>query len=333
MPADPKRLERFDSLIARFPEVSVLVLGDLMLDEFIWGKVSRISPEAPVPVVEVQRTEFYPGGAANVVRNLTEFTKKTAVVGAVGRDAGGAKVKDLLREGGSDISGVIEIGDRPTIHKTRVIARQQQVVRVDREVVAPLSPLDTGILSDFLAREIGRHDAVVIEDYGKGLLSQQLVDVAIAEARKKGKIVTVDLNPKNPLDWKGATAVKPNRGEAFASAGIVDDGTPAAVFRAAAVLQERWKTDRLLITLGEEGMLLFEKGKEPHHTPTRAQKVFDVSGAGDTAIALFTLALAVGATGIEAAELSNHASGVVVGKLGTATLTPDELRASFRDDA
>ncbi len=162
------------------------------------------------------------------------------------------------------------------------------------------------------------------------MIDQEIVDATIATARQYGKIVTVDLNPKNPLNWKGATAVKPNRVEALACAGIDDRGGREAVDKAAAILRDRWQTQYLLITLGEEGMLLFEKDKaDPYHTPTKAQKVFDVSGAGDTAIALFTLALAAGSTGIEAAEVSNHASGVVVGKLGTATLTPEELLSSL----
>jgi D-beta-D-heptose 7-phosphate kinase/D-beta-D-heptose 1-phosphate adenosyltransferase len=325
--------ERADALIRQFTDLHVLVLGDIMLDEFVWGKVTRISPEAPVPVVEVQSSSTYPGGAANVVRNLAPFTRRTAVVGAVGTDRFGERLRDLLRESGTDVSGIIDARDRCTGHKMRIIGRQQQMVRVDRETVGPLHPDDREKVIAFLRREIAAYDAVIIEDYGKGLLDQEVVDVAIAEARRHGKIVTVDLNPKNPLNWNGATAVKPNRPEALACAGIEDDGTLDCVQRAAAILQERWKTDYLLVTLGEDGMFLFDRkegtGGKPFHIPTRAQKVFDVSGAGDTAIALFTLALAAGGTGTEAAEMSNHASGVVVGKLGTATLTPDELRESF----
>jgi len=327
----PIPADRLDALLARFAGLKVLVLGDLMLDEFIWGKVTRISPEAPVPVVEVQRSEYYPGGAANVVRNLAQFTRHTAVAGAVGRDLFGAKLKELLAAEGGDVSGVVEVGDRGTIHKMRIIGRQQQIVRVDRETVGPLQPEDAAAVIALLRREIPKCDAVIVEDYGKGLLTQEIVDAAIGEARRHGKVVTVDLNPKNPLDWSGATAVKPNRPEAIACAGLHEDSPGAGdlVQRAAAILRERWKTDYLLITLGEDGMLLFQEGKPAYHTPTRAQKVFDVSGAGDTAIALFTLALAAGASGVEAAELSNHASGVVVGKLGTATLTPAELRESL----
>ncbi|SDU08854.1 D-beta-D-heptose 7-phosphate kinase / D-beta-D-heptose 1-phosphate adenosyltransferase [Verrucomicrobium sp. GAS474] len=329
LPAD-----RLDALLGRFAHLKVLVLGDLMLDEFLWGKVSRISPEAPVPVVEVQRSESYPGGAANVVRNLAEFTPHTAVVGAVGRDTFGETLKGLLSTHASDVSGIVEVGDRHTIHKMRIIGRQQQIVRVDREKIAPLLPRDAATVIAFLKREIPKFDAVIIEDYGKGLITQEIVDATIGEARRHGKIVTVDLNPKNPLNWNGATAVKPNRPEAIACAGLHEDSPTAdgvdVVRQAAAILRERWQTDYLLITLGEEGMLLFDKDKPaPYHTPTQAQKVFDVSGAGDTAIALFTLALAAGATGIEAAEISNHASGVVVGKLGTATLTLAELRESL----
>ncbi|MDE1170709.1 MAG: PfkB family carbohydrate kinase [Verrucomicrobium sp.] len=324
---------RCQELLAKFSSLRVLVVGDLMLDEFIWGQVSRISPEAPVPVVEVQSSSFYPGGAANVVRNLDAFTHRTSVVGAIGADPAGGQLRGLLEAGGCDVSGLVELSDRPTTHKMRIIGRQQQIVRVDRETIGALPAEAKARVVAALRREIPLCDAVLIEDYGKGLLDQEIVDAAIAAAREHKKIVTVDLNPKNPLDWRGATAVKPNRLEALACAGVDDRGghDKTAVDRAAAILRERWQTDYLLITLGEEGMFLFEKGKaEPYHTPTRAQKVFDVSGAGDTAIALFTLALAAGATGIEAAEISNHASGVVVGKLGTATLTPQELLESLQ---
>jgi len=321
---------RFDELIEQFSGLRLLVVGDVMLDEFVWGKVSRISPEAPVPVVEVQSASFYPGGAANVLRNLACFTPHTTAVGAVGRDTYGAQLKELLRAEGTSVDGVIEIEGRVTGHKMRIIGRQQQIVRVDRETVGPIDAASRDKLIDFLRREIPKHDAVILEDYGKGLLDQVLVDAAIAEARAHKKILTVDLNPRNPLNWNGATAVKPNRPEALACAGLNDGDDPQIIDQAAAILQQRWQTDYLLITVGEDGMYLFKEGKARYHTPTRAQKVFDVSGAGDTAISIFTLALAAGASGIEAAELSNHASGVVVGKLGTATLTPDELRASFR---
>ncbi len=323
--------ERLDHLLAQVKNVRILVIGDLMLDEFIWGKVSRISPEAPVPVVEVERSTNYPGGAANVVRNLCAFTPHAAMAGVVGKDATGAELIELLNEGGACAEGVHQSPDRPTTRKTRIIARHQQVVRVDRELKSPLTPKERETLLAFLIQEIPKVDALIIEDYGKGMLDQALVQRILQEAQRHGKIVTVDPNPHNVLDWSGATAIKPNRSEALAAAGLSHREDKEAVSDAAKILLQRWKTNYLLITLGDEGMLLYHGTDKPFHTPTRAQEVFDVTGAGDTAIALFTLALAAGSTGIEAAELANHASGVVVGKLGTATLTPDELRQSFQE--
>ena len=173
------------------------------------------------------------------------------------------------------------------------------------------------------------HDAIILEDYAKGLIDQELVTLVISEAKAAGKIVAIDPNPHNPFDWSGGTVLKPNRREAFLTAQMPDSKEQADILRAASVLQKKHAIRHLLITLGEAGMLLLEEGQKPYHTPTRAQEVFDVSGAGDTAIAAFTLALAAGATGVEAAEIANHAAGVVVGKLGTATLTVDELRAMF----
>jgi D-glycero-beta-D-manno-heptose-7-phosphate kinase len=317
----------------------ILVAGDLMLDEFIWGKVSRISPEAPVPVVAVDRETSYPGGAANVARNLREFTPHAAVLGLVARDAAGQRLRELLVTGGIDTAGVVERGSGPTTVKTRIIARTQQVVRVDRELKESPGTAERRALLDALGAALPQVDAVIIEDYGKGLLDLDLAGEFVAEARAAGKPVSVDPNPNNPIPWHGVTVVKPNRHEAFAAAGI-PWSEPAShpledrpLLKAGEILLEKWETDQLLITLSEMGMLLFTRDGQRHHTPTRAREVFDVSGAGDTAISLYTLALCAGATPVEAAEIANHASGVVVGKLGTATLTPAELLASFENHA
>ena len=317
----------------------ILVAGDLMLDEFIWGKVSRISPEAPVPVVAVDRETFYPGGAANVARNLREFTPHAAVLGLAGRDSAGQRLRDLLAAGGIDTAGVVERGSGPTTVKTRIIARTQQVVRVDRELNESPGTAERRALLEALDAALPGVDAVILEDYGKGLLDRDLADEIAAKARAAGKPVAVDPNPNNPIPWHGVTVIKPNRHEAFAAAGI-PWSEPSAhpledkqLLKAGEILLEKWDTDQLLITLSELGMLLFTRNGVRHHTPTRAREVFDVSGAGDTAIALYTLALCAGATPVEASEIANHASGVVVGKLGTATLTPAELLASFQNHA
>jgi D-beta-D-heptose 7-phosphate kinase/D-beta-D-heptose 1-phosphate adenosyltransferase len=326
---------RLSQIAGRFAGQRILVAGDLMLDEFLWGQVSRISPEAPVPVVDVASESYYPGGAANVARNVREFTTATALMGVAGADAHGDRLLSLLAEGGIDTSAVQRDAARSTTVKTRVIARNQQVVRVDRERRAPLTPAGTELAIGCLRQRIADVDGIVVADYGKGFLTQALADAICALAGQHGKILTVDPHPHTSLAWKGATAIKPNRAEAFLAAGLApsDPDSPAlgraAVMEAGRRLLGIWQTRSLLITLGEQGMVLFESGREPYHTPTRAKDVFDVSGAGDTAIAVLTLALCAGASPAEAAELANCASGIVVGKLGTATVTTAELQASL----
>jgi len=332
---------RLTEILGAFPSRKILVIGDLMLDEFLWGKVTRISPEAPVPVVDIQRRASYPGGAANVARNLASLGAKVGLAGVIGQDVPGDHLVRLLNHESIVTVSVRHSPLRPTTHKTRICAitrqlhdhleieDQQQIVRVDEESRKPLDPESKAWLFDRLRAEISTHDAIIIEDYAKGLIDQDLVSLVIAEAKKHGKVVAVDPNPNNPFDWSGGTVLKPNRREAFLAAGLPYATDEESVLKAAAILQKKHAIKHLLITLGEAGMLLLEQGQKPYHTPTRAQDVFDVSGAGDTAIAAFTLALAAGATGIEAAEIANHAAGVVVGKLGTATLNVDELREMF----
>jgi D-beta-D-heptose 7-phosphate kinase/D-beta-D-heptose 1-phosphate adenosyltransferase len=328
---------RLSQIAGRFAGQRILVAGDLMLDEFLWGQVSRISPEAPVPVVDVTSESYYPGGAANVARNLREFTGATSLMGMAGADSAGGRLLSLLAEGGIDTGGVQRDAAHSTTVKTRVIARNQQVVRVDRERKTPLSPARTELAVEYLRRHIADLDGIVVADYGKGFLTQPLADAICALAVEHGKILTVDPHPHTSLAWRGATAIKPNRAEALLAAGLPPAGqtppeqTREAVMEAGRRLLGIWQTRSLLITLGEQGMILFESGREPYHTPTRAKDVFDVSGAGDTAIAVLTLALCAGASPAEAAELANRASGIVVGKLGTATATMAELQSSLAD--
>ncbi len=325
------KIDTLHSLLKSFEKTRILVIGDLMLDEFIWGKVSRISPEAPVPILEVEKTTFYPGGAANVVRNLSSFTSHGAMAGVIGKDEAGEQLLSLLREEGTLIEGIYNSPDRPTTRKTRIIARQQQVVRVDREIKSKLTDQERSRLRSYLEKHLHEFDGVIVEDYGKGLLDQPLATEIIKACQHHKKILTIDPNPNNPLDWSGATAIKPNRIEALTSAGIAPRDDAQALQEAAQILMNRWKSDYLLITLGDEGMELFQNGKPSYHTPTRAKEVYDVTGAGDTVIALFTLALASGASAIDAAEIANHAAGIVVGKLGTATLSAVELLQSFTE--
>jgi rfaE bifunctional protein kinase chain/domain len=327
--------DRLSALVSAFSGRPILAIGDLMLDEFIWGKVSRISPEAPVPVVSVTGESYYPGGAANVARNLREFTPAVAVMGLVGSDPHGCRLLDLLRSAGIDTAGVQQDSAYSTIVKTRIIARHQQVVRVDRERTAPLSDEQAARAIRYLEAAIPAVDAVIVADYGKGFLTQPLADYICAAARKHGTILAVDPHPHTSLSWHGVTAIKPNRIEAFLAAGLPPSEPMLPVLEDRPLLEagrrllERWQCCCLLLTLGEHGMVLFAPDASPRHIPARVKDVFDVSGAGDTAIAVFTLALAADATPAEAAELANRASGVVVGKLGTATLTPAELQAAL----
>ena len=313
----------------------LLVVGELILDEFIWGKVSRISPEAPVPVVEVVKESYNAGGAANVARNLREFADRVHLLGLIGAGHDADLLRGLLTSADIQLDAVQTDPGYQTIRKTRIIARTQQVVRVDRERRTGFSDAQRARALDQFRALLPDLDAIILEDYDKGLLDQDLADALIQSAREAGKIVSVDPKPSNPVQWHDATCITPNRPEAFRCAGIplrdpVDPPTEdRALLEVGAILLEKWRCAHVLITLSEHGMMLFDPGRPPYHIPTRAQEVFDVSGAGDTAIALFTAALAGGASAAEAAEIANHGSGIVVGKLGTAVVHREELLASF----
>ncbi len=314
----------------------ILVIGDVMLDHFVWGNVRRISPEAPVPVVEVVREDLFPGGAANVARNLAAFTSHSFIMGRVGSDSAAQQLRGLLETEGVSTDTLVVHDTLPTISKTRIAARQQQIVRVDRETLAPLSDGELAEVERIVRARLPELDALIIEDYGKGFITQPLVSMLTRLAQEANKLITVDPSPRNPLDWRGASLVKPNRLEAFAAAGIDDRHNAGHAARDPQLLEvgkrllDKWQVPHVLVTLGEQGMIIFSADAPPHHIPTRAREVYDVSGAGDTAIALLTLALASGMNLHDAAEVANHASGIVVGKLGTATLTPAELLEAFK---
>lgn len=328
--------KRVTQILAAAPRTRVFVLGDVMLDQFVWGKVARISPEAPVPVVEFDRESFIPGGAANVARNLADLKVSTQIMGAVGHDDAAAKLKDLLHSNGIGCSGLLAFDGRATSVKTRIVAHRQQVVRIDRETRGDISPALTDKLISALEANLKRADAVIIGDYAKGTVTQRLLEEAKRICRARGVWLSVDPKPSHKLDLSGVSLLTPNRKEAFELAGLVDESSHETPSQDPVLLGLADKLLRdlhpalLLITLGEQGILLCQRGQKPFHIPTVAQEVFDVSGAGDTVIASFTFAIAAGASPIEAAIFSNHAAGVVVGKLGTATVQPDELLASFR---
>ena len=328
--------ERVRQLLAAAKKVRVAVIGDVMLDHFIWGSVARISPEAPVPVVDFMRESYMPGGAANVARNLTALNVPAEIFGAVGRDSAARELKRLLKERCVGCRGLLGGDSRPTSVKTRIVAHQQQVVRIDREMRDGLSPRLTRRLLGRLRANIRETSAVIVGDYGKGVVTQRLLDDLKTLCRSHGVWLSLDPKPVHHVNLSDLSLITPNRKEAFDLADLPDDtrrANPLAdanLMRVAERLLNELRPAVLLITLGELGMLLCQRGQKPFHIPTVAQEVFDVSGAGDTVIATFTLAIAAGASPLEAAILSNHAAGIVVGKIGTATASPEELIASFK---
>ncbi len=328
-------LKRVRELLQAAPKTRTLVVGDVMLDQFIWGRVTRISPEAPVPVVEFERESFMPGGAANVARNLTSLGGQAELFGAVGKDANAGHLSKLLEAQQVGCCGLLAVPAYFTATKTRIVAHQQQVVRVDRETRGELDARATAALLRRIDALLPQVDAVSVGDYGKGVVTQALIDALKERCRTQGKWLSLDPKPVHKLDLRGLSLITPNRKEAFELAGLSDSTrnpdpfADAQLMKVADKLLAELAPALLLITLGELGLLLCQRGAKPFHIPTVAQEVFDVSGAGDTVIATFTLAIAAGASPIEAAIFSNHAAGVVVGKVGTATVSPDELLASF----
>ena len=327
---------RLKRLLQAAHRTRVLVVGDVMLDQFIWGTVARISPEAPVPVVEYQNESVMPGGAANVARNLSALNVKTELFSILGKDDAGQRLKVLLAEQGIDCAGLLGTSLRPTSIKTRIIAHRQQVVRVDRESRLPIDGPTTRRLLAAMEPRIQEADAVIVGDYGKGVVTQAFLEGLKQFCRARGVWLSLDPKPVHELSLAGLSLITPNRKEAFELAGLADttrDAKPLEdvnLLKTAEKLLYELQPALLLITLGDQGMLLCQRGHKPFHIPTVAQEVFDVSGAGDTVIASFTMAIAAGASPVEAAILSNHAAGVVVGKVGTATVTPEELVGSFK---
>ncbi|MDT8375297.1 MAG: D-glycero-beta-D-manno-heptose-7-phosphate kinase [Mariprofundaceae bacterium] len=303
----------------------ILVIGDIIVDEFVMGDVSRISPEAPVPVVNVESVERRLGGSANVIRNLHALNEPTAMFGIVGDDEPGNWVHNQLALLNSDDSGVLtKKNDRPTAIKTRIIARHQQVVRYDREWTTPASTDIQAELERRLHEKLESASAVILSDYGKGLLTPDFLKQLIS--RLDGKIIAVDPKPEHTDAYINATLITPNISEAAAMAGMEVLNEDAHVEAIARRLHEKLKLKYTLITRSERGMTLFD-GSKCHHIPTAARDVFDVTGAGDTVIALFTACLARGDDPLKAAQTANLAAGVVVGKVGTATATWEEIES------
>ncbi len=333
-------LERARELVAAFARQRILVVGDLMLDQYLYGGVERISPEAPVPVVRVRREKRMPGGAANVAVNLRALGGGAALAGTVGRDAAGDELRGLLAGQGIGAEAVMTDAKAPTSVKMRVVAERQQVCRVDWESGVALAGAAADEFDARLRSAVAASTGVVIEDYSKGVVGQRVVDVVIDAAARAG--IPVGLDPKDnaTLHFSALALATPNCREAHVCAGlpprnaIADDPLKDATLRKAGeILLAKWNLKQLIVTLGAQGMYLAAPGAAPRVIPTRAREVFDVSGAGDTVIAVCMLVLAAGGTPSEAAALGNDAAGVVVGKLGTASCAPAELLEAVVRDA
>lgn len=308
-----------------------------MLDRYTWGSVTRISPEAPVPVVRVDRSSVAPGGAANVLRNVQSLGAKPVAFGVIGDDDSGRTLFGLLDDMSAETDGVLQQPGRHTTEKTRVFGGTQQVVRIDAEETNGLSESDAEAVLNKVTSALNAGDlgALIVEDYGKGLVTKELMQAIIEVAQKNNVPVALDPHPANAINVKGICLMTPNRAEAFALAGAYHASTPDGanedrpMLDVVEKLEALWAPEYLLVTLGAHGMALFKEGQPAFHAPTKAQEVFDVSGAGDTVISAFTLALVAGANAEEACIFANHAAGIVVGKVGTAPVFSEELRQSF----
>ena len=310
--------------VRAFKNKRVVVVGDLMLDRFIWGSVSRISPEAPVPVVEIQRESTCLGGAANVAANIRSLGGIAVPVGVLGDDFEGRRLREEFRTLGSPAGGLVVDRKRPTSIKTRIIAHHQQICRTDREDRTPVSKDILARVAEKFHAALPSADAVVVSDYAKGLISRPLLRRILPQARSARKIVCVDPKRADFSIYRPATVITPNTHETERASGIAVSRT-ADLVRAGRKILEASGFDHMLVTRGEDGMTLFERDSRVIHIPTVAREVYDVTGAGDTVISTLALGLTAGLSILEAAVLSNIAAGIVVGKLGTACVTPEEL--------
>lgn len=316
--------DRLDTLFKQFAGRRIAVIGDLMLDRYFWGTISRISPEAPVPVVEVESESTRLGGAANVANNIASLGGIPLMLGVIGQDNGGKALKGIIEECGFPTAGLVLDAKRPTTIKTRVIAHHQHVVRIDQESKSDVSDEVRGQLLDILGREIKSIDALILEDYNKGVITRELIREVISLARRNGTVVTVDPKFNNFFEYENVTVFKPNRKESEEALGrrLTD---LQSIEQAGRDMLKRLKAENVLLTLGEQGMSLFEQGGSVIHVSTQAKHVSDVSGAGDTVISTLTMALVAGATIREASSLANYAGGVVCGEVGIVPIQKDAL--------
>lgn len=318
------------SFVEKFSDVKVLVIGDVMLDRYWWGSVSRISPEAPVPVVKLEKRTLSAGGAANVAANLQSLGAKPFLVGLIGDDDGARELCDVLEEINVSSKHLVKFSKRPTTVKTRIVAHHQHVVRIDDENITPLNQDETSHIKEHILSLLSSTDVLLLSDYAKGALSQEVLKEIIETARAKNIPVLVDPKGRDYTRYEGATLLTPNRKEALYASGL-DVNEPHDINEIGKELLANLRIDSLLITLGEDGMALFQQDEEPFYLPAIAREVYDVTGAGDTVIA--TLGLAIGAgTGIKnAVVLANIAAGLAVEKVGTVAVTNEQLKQAYEE--
>ena len=333
-------IDRLLGYLDAFPKQRVLVIGDVMLDRYVWGSANRISPEAPVPVVRINRRNAVLGGAANVAGNVMSLGGNADIIGVVGDDSDGKELVQYLKNAGIGISDMLCLCGRTTTVKTRVIAGTQHVVRIDSEESESITSYDRRLLRKRIEELItsGTIGSVILEDYAKGLFGKGFMQSIVTCARKHGVMTMLDPHPTDAFNVKGLTLMTPNRSEAFALAGVKyvsgsgEPGKDPALLKVAGIIKRLWHPEYLLVTLGAQGMALFSGDfTNPQHIPTRARQVFDVSGAGDTVMATMTLAMLSGANAIDAARIANYAAGVVVGIVGTACIGVDALRYALSE--
>jgi rfaE bifunctional protein kinase chain/domain len=323
-------MKNLNRILKGFSRRRILVLGDVMLDHYIWGRVERISPEAPVPVLDVQKEEYRLGGAANVALNLRALGAEVFLCGVVGKDDSGNMVRELLQKNGINPVALITDNKRSTTRKTRIGAVNQQIVRIDHEDRTDISEKTELQLLEKMNKLMPEIDAVIIEDYNKGLMTETLINSTIRTVRKYKKLISVDPKQKNFFQYQQVDVFKPNYNEVQRNLGVVFEND-AEFDRQARLLKARLKCRNLVITRGEKGLYVFSEQNEVHHIPTFAREVYDVSGAGDTVISALTLSLCEDCDIQTAAIIANHAAGIVCGKMGTATASIEEIRQSYHE--
>lgn len=316
--------KRLLEILDNFKKIKIAVIGDMMLDDYLIGEVTRISPEAPVPVVNIKEEKFVLGGGANVLNNLATLSCNCFALGLVGKDSSGDRLLNELKEKGIETTGMVVSEDRPTIVKRRIIGNHQQLLRLDWEDKEDISrEIEDNILTN-LKKEIENLDAIILSDYDKGVLTKRLAEEIIKLANEHNIIVTVDPKPGNAINYKGATSMTPNRKETLEAGEFLGIDRRNSIEVVGNSLKDKLELTNILVTRSEEGMSLFTK-EERIDVPTFAKEVYDVTGAGDTVISLFTLAAAAGASWEEAAKIANVAAGVVVGRMGTSTVSMEEI--------